>query len=548
MQKNKSDFPGLEELRNEIKALNERLQKVEAQLQNVSAEKLQMAVEATDQDFEIRMPFESKGSLEFRIGEYGMAWLGSIVLLFGVVFLIQYCHKIIGSYPSVLVGTISIASIYLAAYLSRKSYAHLSKLLYYSAHLLLFYLTIRLHFVSEKPVISSVFPGQVIPLLVLLVLFLLNWKKKSQFFSGFVLLLMVVTVIIGNSGHLFFAIVTLCAAFSVYLYYRFGWVKLAVFFVFITYFSHLIWLLNNPFVTGQPEFLPLNSFEYTYLLLAGFIFSLLALLPKKEEISNEILIASIIWNGIAFTSLLMLTVFIYFIDHYIYLFVGITLFCLLFSLLLKSRSQLPITASFYAIYGFIALSIVIFGIYNFPDAYLLLSVQSFLVVSMALLFRSRFLVIMNTILFLGLLIFYIKDPVQNTSTDFSFMLVAFITARVMNWKKERLTLTTDLIRNLYLIAGFIMTLIALYHVVPESFITVSWMAAALLFFLFSRLIKNVKYRWLAIAMVVSSAIHLIFADMSKMDIIYRILVFMVLALIALTVSIVYTKHFVKKNS
>lgn len=548
MLEKKTDFPGLEELRNEIKALNERLQKVEDQLQNVSDEKLQIAVEAPDEDFEIRMPFESKGSLEFRIGEYGMAWLGNIVLLFGVVFLIQYLHKTGGSYISALVGAVCITGMYFAAFRLQKTYSYLSQLLFYSAHLLLFYLLLRMHFVSDNPIIESGLIGQLIPLIALSTLLYLNWKKNTQFFSGFILLMMVVTAVIGNTEHLYFIVVSFCAAATVYLYFRFGWLKLVVFFVFITYFSHLIWLLNNPIVTGQPELLPLNSFEYIYLLLAGFTFSLLALLPKKEEISNEILIASIIWNGIAFTSVLMLNFFAYFIDQYIYLFVGITLFCLFFSLLLKSRSPLPITASFYAIYGFIALSIVIFGIYNFPDAYLLLSVQSFLVVSMALLFRSRFLVIMNTILFLGLLIFYIKDPVQTTSTDFSFMLVAFITARVMNWKKERLTLTTELIRNLYLMAGFVMTLVALYHAVPDSFITVSWIAAALLFFLFSRLIKNVKYRWLAIAMVVVSAIHLVFSDMSRMNIIYRILAFMVLAVIALTVSVVYTKYFVRKKS
>ena len=39
------------------------------------------------------------------------------------------------------------------------------------------------------------------------------------------------------------------------------------------------------------------------------------------------------------------------------------------------------------------------------------------------------------------------------------MLMAFVTTRIINWKKERLNIKTELIRNIYLIAGFIMTLV-----------------------------------------------------------------------------------------
>ena len=126
-------------------------------------------------------------------------------------------------------------------------------------------------------------------------------------------------------------------------------------------------------------------------------------------------------------------------------------------------------------------------------------------------------------------------------TNFAFMLVAFITARVMNWKKERLNLKTDFIRNLYLIAGFIMTLISFHHVMPKPYITVSWIAAAILFFVFGYLIKNIKYRWLAIATLIASAINLVFVDMKNMDISFRILIFLVMAVISIAVSIVYTK-------
>jgi hypothetical protein len=169
------------------------------------------------------------------------------------------------------------------------------------------------------------------------------------------------------------------------------------------------------------------------------------------------------------------------------------------------------------------------------------------VVSVAPWFRSRFLVITNTLLFILLLSLYLKDPTNYISTDFAFMLVAFISACVMNWKKDRLKLQTDFIRNLYLLAGFVMTLIAFKHLMPESLVTASWIGAAVLFFLLSILIKNNKYRWLAIATLIASAVNLIFIDMSRMSINLRILIFLIVAVISISVSVLYTRYFIHKK-
>ena len=118
---------------------------------------------------------------------------------------------------------------------------------------------------------------------------------------------------------------------------------------------------------------------------------------------------------------------------------------------------------------------------------------------------------------------------------------------VMNWKKERLKLKSEFIRNLYLIAGFIMTLIAFYNVMPKSLITVSWISVAVLFFILGYLFKNIKYRWLAIATMLTSAINLLVVDMSHMNIGARVLIFLLLAVISISISIIYTKKFVKKK-
>jgi len=365
--------------------------------------------------------------------------------------------------------------------------------------------------------------------------------------TGMVLLMMLFSGIISNSVSFAAGITTLVALLSIALYYRFGWLKIVFVFIFLIYLGHLNWLLNSPFTGNKPEFIQSPGIGYFYLFATGFILSLLALIPKKEDISDEFVITSVIWNGLLFSSILALTVVTYLSTNYVPVFGVLAIFCLAYSVVLQSRSFLKITASMYALYGFLAMSVAFYGILHFPKAFMLLSAQSLLVVSMALWFRSRFIVVMNTILFTTLLIVYLAIPGSHSPTNFSFMLMALITARFINWKKERLNIKTDLIRNIYLLLGFVMTLIAFYHAVPPSYITVSWISAALLFFIVGRLINNIKYRWLAIATLVASAIKLIFVDMSDIDIGFRVLVFLLLAIISISVSILYTKYLIRKR-
>jgi len=216
-------------------------------------------------------------------------------------------------------------------------------------------------------------------------------------------------------------------------------------------------------------------------------------------------------------------------------------------MLLQKKSDLKISASLYAIYGFVALSIFIYGFFLLHTAFLLLTVQSFMVVTMALWFRSRFMIVANTFMFIILLILYLSNPANDVYANFTFALIAFITARVLNWQKERLNLKTEYIRNLYLISGLVMTLVSFYHIMPTSLITVSWIFSAILFFFFGYLIKNIKYRWLAIATLIASTINLVFVDMKNMSISLRIFVFLILAVILLVVSIIYSKNVAAKK-
>ncbi len=76
-------------------------------------------------------------------------------------------------------------------------------------------------------------------------------------------------------------------------------------------------------------------------------------------------------NGILFTLLLLLIVLRFFSTDYVALFSGITLCCLVYSTILHSRSDWNFASAFYALYGFMAMSIALYGIFGLPRVYLL---------------------------------------------------------------------------------------------------------------------------------------------------------------------------------
>jgi len=546
MQTEKSDSSELKKIKTELQTLEERLTRVEAILRSLKGQKVPSSKSKTS-DFKRDLSVKTEGSIEFRVGEYGMAWLGNIVLLFGISFLVKYFQNSGHLISSALTGFISVAGIYIGAHFTRTSYLHLSKLFTYTGHLLLFYMVVQLHFFQAEPLISNKLIGLSIPIITLGILFYIAYHRKSQLMASLILLMMLTFAIISNSTHLLTGIPTLVALLAIIVYYRFGWIKLAFIFIPLIYFSYLNWLINNPLISNKLEFIESPGMEYLYIAASAIIFSLLALIPQKDHVSKDMIVTSVILNGLSFTIILILTTFTYLSQNYVPIFGLIATFCLGYSILLRSRSTLNITAAMYALYGFLAMSVAFYGILLLPKAYTMLSVQSLLVVSMALWFQSRFIVVMNAILFLFLLVFYLMHPTSDNTTDFSFMLVAFITARVINWKKERLNIKTELIRNLYLILGWGMTLIAFHHAISTSYITISWISIAIVFFMMSLLLRNFKYRWLAIATLIAAAIKLILIDLSNINLGLRVLAFLILAIISIAISILYTKYYSRKK-
>jgi hypothetical protein len=484
---------------------------------------------------------EEKG-LESMIGRIGLASLGNIVLFFGITFLAQYLMNSGQYLISALLGYSSATGIFFLAKYLKKSNVTLAFMFKITGQILLFYVTIRLHFFSESPLIAQ--KSVSVILLSAVIGYQVYWaiRNKSQALSVISVIFALTVALVTDSTHITLPIVTAGAVVSVYYFYRFRWQPLVIFTILLTYSAFFLWLFGNPFMGHPMTLISNHHYGIIYLFLLGAIYSSLLLFRENDSASDGFFAGVIFTNGLIFTFLLALIVLRFFSSDYVVLFLIITICCLGFSALLHAKSDWNFASAFYALYGFMAMSIALYGLYGFPKVYFLLSVQSLVVVSMALWFRNRLIVVMNSILFLFILMLYLFSSKPTVSADFSFAIIAIVSARVINWQSPRLKIETHIMRNLYLIEGFVMVLLALFHAMPKQFITLSWIMAALVYFLLSIFLKNVKYRYMALGTMICAALYLFMVDLASIEIIYRVMALLFLAAISIGISIYYTNR------
>jgi len=127
----------------------------------------------------------------------------------------------------------------------------------------------------------------------------------------------------------------------------------------------------------------------------------------------------------------------------------------------------------------------------------------------------------------------------------SFGIVALLSARILNWQKDRLELKTEMMRNAYLASALFIIPYALYHSVPPGYVSISWLSVALLYYLMSRYLSNRKYRWMALLTTALTIVYVIFVDLVGVDPTIRIISFLVLGTALLTISMVYSRRRLK---
>ena len=547
--KNSNTSPELESqhIFEKLNALESRLSRLEAKLKYIRLpENYEREQEEDIGDFKIKRPTDTK--IESSLVEYGLSWLSTIIYIFGVIFLMLYIRNI--GYPLLasFTGYIAAIGLFVFTYLFRYSLSHIVKFLNTSGLLIVYIVTLRLHYFSTEPIITNMGASL---LLISLSLGIIVWyaiKCKAEFLGFLSILLILVTGIISDATNITLGFALASAGLSLFYFVKYAWKRQLISAIFLVYLTHLIWLLGNPILGHTMKIVGSHQNNIIFLFVYGLIFSSTVLISRKDKISDNVLGLITILNAMNFSLLILLLTFTFYKENYTGIYASIALLCLAFSVFLKYKTDRLFAPAFYACFGFMALSVFIYGFAGLPDTYYWLALQSLIVVSMALWFRSKLIVVVNTLLFGIILLIYLTSSSPANSINFVFAIVALLTARILNWKKDRLTLKTEIYRNTYLILAFFIVLYALSQAFPTQYVTFSWTGAAIIYLVLSVVLKNIKYRWMALMTLVFTGGHLLFVDMAQMDMGYKVVAFLVFAVISIGLTIYYTKWIKRKTS
>lgn len=525
-----------------LKSLEARLSRIESHLDLSPA-----AAEEVSEERKSDLSF-STDALEFEIGQFWFAKVGIVILAIGVAFLLTFPYENVPSVLPAFVGYLITTAILLLGHFWRNTYNLISRYLVGGGLVLLYFTTLRLHFFAEQPVISSRSIEFVLLTGIVLVNLIVSARRKSVYLTGLSLTMGYITALVSDHSYLIFSMAALMSILAVYFKLKFEWRRLIIYGIVLTFFTHLLWFLNNPFLGNELTLVsaPLGNLIFVLIYILIFAVGHFLRQPDLPE-DNTLIISTFLTTFGGYGLYLFLTV-TKFQEHLALFHLLASILFLAISIAFWVREKSKYSTFFYAIFGYAALSVAIIAQFKSPNFFIWLSWQSLIVISTAIWFRSKFIIVANFFIYAFLFLAYLGMAGNIGLTSLSFGFVALISARILNWQKERLELKTELMRNAYLASAFFIFPYALYHIVPSGYIALSWVGITLFYYLMSVVLKNRKYRWMALWTLMLTVLYIFIIGIIKLEPALRIASFLVLGIALLIVSIIYTRIRAKSGS
>jgi hypothetical protein len=517
-----------------IKNLQERLSQLEKQLH------INEGTTAIKEPASLNISKEDDDELEFRITEFWLPKLGIFVFIIGVIFCLTLPFEgIHPTIPSICGYVLALAIMFLGFY-SKKTFEQLSGYFIGGSAAIAYLSTLRLYFFGTENVFSS----WVIELIALLfVVSTTLWyavKNKSVYLASLGIFLGFFTALAIENFYLFFIAILASSAFSVYLFLKTKWQSQLVFAIVLAYLTHFIWFVGNPFFDNTFDLLKNETnllFTFGYILIFG-----IGILKRKENSSEEFLdIVSSLLNSAAGYGLFLIITLLNTSPYFAALHLAAAVVFLTVAILFWVKEKSLYSTFIYAMTGYAALSVAIIFQFDNPWNMILLCWQSLLVLSTAVWFRSRFIIVANFIIFMFVLIFYLVSYWTLQVEAISFGLTALISARILNWQKDRLELKTEQMRNAYLISALLWIPYVFYCVLPSIYTGLSLLVLSLVYFSMSKILRNLKYRWMAVMTLLITVFYLMVFGITNPDIIYKVISFLAAGVVLILTSAAYSR-------
>ncbi len=491
---------------------------------------------------------EREEALELQIGQNWFAKAGIVGIALGIAFLLTFPYQDIPPYVPSLVGYLLTGVLFVLSHLWRKSYEQVSRYLLGGGLLLLYFTTLRLSRFSPHPALTDESLEAGILAVVVVFILVVSFRRVSPYLASLGILLGIVTALLQGDAYVVGISLCLIAAVTSHGYRHHGWLGVLAFGTLAVYLGDLVWALNDPLrgttlrLVGGPE--PTVIFPILSLVILAYG----ALTRRKDDVADSYggAAAALVNAGGSFLLVLVLTA-LALKSHIAAWHAGLSLVALVIAIGFWTMRKSTYSTFVYAMLGYLALSVAIIDMFPKPDSLVWLCWESLLVIITAIWFRSRFIIVANFVIYATVFIAYLLSSAGVTLISISFGLVALLSARILNWKKERLELKTELMRNAYLGSALFFIPYALYHSVPPGFVSISWLTTALIYYLASRLLKSRKYRWMALLTTIMTILYVFIIDLVQVNPAFRIVSFLVLGSALLLTSMIYTRRRLKER-
>ena len=526
-----------EQILDHLRALETRIARIEARLE------IPQSTPAAESE-PPRAPSiaaEDDEELELRVGQNWFANAGIVGLALGIAFLLTLPYDGLPSFLPSVFGYALVGGIFFLSHYWKESFQQISRYLLGGGLLLLYFATLRLAHFTTAPAITT--PGIELALLVAVVAYNLSvaFKRESIYLTASHLALGYLTALIGGQTFFVLSVITLLSATTVYFTLKFRWNALLAIGITFTYLTHFIWTANNPFFGNTLQFGVSPQIHLAFILLYTIIFAGAEMFRSRDIPENFPVIVNTVLTALFAYGLFALSTFVAQDISIPAWQVAASVVFLALSVVFWVREHSVYATFVYAILGYTALSAAIVAQFPQPDFFVWLCWQSIIVVSTAVWFRSRFIIVANFIIYLFVFIAYLSTAGTVGSVSVSFGVVALLSARILNWQRDRLELRTDLMRNAYLASSLLFLPYALYNSVPPHFVSVSWLILASFYYIASRLLKSRKYRWMALLTTLLTILYVFIMDLTTVDPVVRIVSFLVVGSVLLTISMIYSR-------
>ncbi len=478
--------------------------------------------------------------LEFVVGQNWFALVGIVALVAGLGFMLAQPWP---DFPALVpsLGGIVVGAVLLALAARWRGAFELVARFFWGAGLaVLYFSAVRLFFFGQPPAIA---PDSALAPLVLLVaaggIVGVGYARRSIWLAGLGLLAVAVSVSAVGTPALVGLGLLLLAGLTVFLSGARGWEVLLPLGTVLGPLVYGLWMLGNPHL-GNPVRVaaggmwPLVLLAHLAIIGAGYLRR-----PTKAE--DPFLGVGTVLNCVLGYGMFLLHT----VGAYRGALAGLHLaaFAVLLGVAVAFwlRAQSRLATFFYAMTGYLALSLAIGKAVTGPAVFVWLSVQSVVVVATAIWFRSRFIIVANFLIYVLIVLSYVVAVKLETGISVGFGLAALASARILNWQQQRLELKTGLMRNAYLVSAFVIFPYALYHLVSGRFVALAWVGLALFYYLVNLVVRNPKFRWMGHATLLLTALYLAVAGTSRFSPAYRVLSFLVLGTVLLVVSLIFTR-------